>query len=81
MNIKKIRKILGWCAIINFGLLMFSSLVFLLAHDLIYEFYQTLIPISLETYIAIMLISMLFYKALIFVFNIIPYFVLRIVDN
>ena len=81
MDIKKVREILGWCSAINFVLLMFSSLMFLLIHDELYAFQQEFITMSVETYDAFMLIGLVFYKALIFVFNIIPYFVLRIVGN
>jgi len=81
MDIKKIRKILGWCAIINYGLLILAVILVLFVHDWIYELNQLFFTISVETYDAVLLITLAIWEVLIWVFNIIPYIVLRIVDK
>ncbi len=81
MDIKKIRKILGWCAIINYGLLILAVILTLFIHDWIYELNQLFFSVSVETYDAILLITLAFWEVLIWVFNIVPYIVLRIVDK
>ncbi len=81
MDIKKIRKILGWCAIINYGLLILAVILTLFIHDWMYELNQLFFSVSVETYDAVLLIILALWEVLIWVFNIVPYIVLRIVDK
>ena len=39
MNIDLIREVLGWSALINYGILIFWFLFFSLAHDWLYHFH------------------------------------------
>lgn len=78
MDIKRIRKIIGWCAVINYMLLFLAVILFLVAHDWIYEFNQLFFEVSEETYNMVLLIALAFWEVLIWVFNIVPYIVLRI---
>jgi hypothetical protein len=81
MESKKLQEVLGWCAAINFGLLIFSGFIFIFAHNWLYEIQYYFIPVSVETFDALWWLSLMLYKLLIFVFNFIPYFALRMVDN
>lgn len=81
MDTKKLQEILGWCSAINFGILMFTGLMFLIMQDWMYDFYQNLFTFSKESFYVVMLSSIALYKALVFVFNIIPYFALRIINK
>ena len=81
MDIKKIRKIAGWCAVINYALLFFVVILFLVAHDWMYEFNQLFFAVSVETYNSILLMTLALWEILIWVFSIVPYIVLRIVDK
>ena len=81
MDIKKIRKIAGWCAVINYGLLVLVVILFLIAHDWMYEFNQLFFAVSVETYNSILLMTLALWELFIWVFNIVPYIVLRIVDK
>lgn len=79
MDAKKIRKILGWCAVLNYGLLFFVVAVGYLAHDLAYEFSLLFFSVSVETYDALVIGTLAFWEVLIWFVCIIPYVVLWIV--
>ena len=79
MTIELLREVLGWCAIINMGGLLYWFLWVVIAHDLVYRIHNRMFKIPVETFNAIHYSGMLFFKIIIFVFIIIPYFVLLIV--
>jgi len=79
MTFDTLRGVLGWCAVINIGLLMFWSLLVTVAHDWVYRMHSKKFKISIETFDTINYAGITFFKIVIFVFNIIPYFALRIV--
>ncbi len=79
MSIEQIREILGWCAVMNLGLLIWWALFFLFAHDLVYRLHGKWFKLSVERFDAIHYAGMAFFKLTIFVFNIVPYFALHIV--
>ena len=74
MTIDILREVLGWCAVINIGLLLWWFLFFAFAHDWIYRMHSKWFKIPVETFNAIHYSGIAFYKIAIFVFNIIPYF-------
>ena len=80
MTIELIRSAFAWSAVINMGLLLWWLLFFTLAHDWIYRFHGKWFKISVETFDAIHYAGMAFFKIGIFVFNLVPYFALRIID-
>ena len=79
MTIELVRHALGWCGIINFGLLLSWFLVFMLAHDWIYRFHGKWFRLSVETFDAIHYAGMAFFKLGIFLLNIVPYIALLVV--
>ncbi|MCK5595173.1 hypothetical protein KAI19_03245 [bacterium] len=79
MTIDILREALGWCAVINIGLLLLWFLFFAFAHNLIYRKHSKWFKIPVETFNTIHYAGIAFYKIAILVFNVIPYFVLRIV--
>jgi len=79
MTVDILRGVLGWCAVINVGLLLWWFLLLAFAHDWVYRMHSKWFKIPLETFNAIHYAGMAFFKIAIFVFNIIPYFALRIV--
>jgi len=81
MTLEKFRSFLGWCAIINMGLLLFDILLFILAHDFFYQFHGKWVRMSVEQFDTIHYTGMLFYKMGIFLFNIVPYVALRIIEK
>ena len=79
MAVEIIRDILGWCSVINVGLLLWWLLVFTIAHDWIYNMHGKWFKLSIERFDTIHYAGMAFFKICIFLFNIVPYLALRIV--
>ena len=79
MTIEMIRAALGWCSIINIGLLLFWFLIILLAHDWVYNFHSKWFKLSVEKFDEIHYMGIAFFKVAVFVFNIVPYFALCII--
>ncbi len=76
-----IQHALGWCAVINLGILFFWWLVLMLAHDWVHRFHGKWFQLSRERFDAIHYASMALFKIAIFIFNIAPYIALRIVQG
>lgn len=70
---------LGWCSLINIGLLIFWFAIFSLAHDWIYRLHGRWFSLSVERFDAIHYGGMALYKMAIILFNLVPYLALRIV--
>ena len=79
MTIEIIRNFLAWCSVINIGLLLFWWLWFMLGHDFIFRIHGKWFKLSEEQFDAIHYALMGFFKIGIFLFNVVPYFALRIV--
>ncbi|MCK4840845.1 MAG: hypothetical protein KAT04_03055 [Methylococcales bacterium] len=77
MNIETIRELLAWCAVINFGILTIWFLGFTLARDKIYRLHGQWFKLSENSFDTIHYSAMAFYKLSIFMFNLVPYLVLR----
>jgi hypothetical protein len=79
MTIEIIRDVLGWCAVINIGLLLWWFLFLTLAHDWYYRFHSKWFNFSVDKFDAIHYAGMALFKIGILLFNLVPYFALRIV--
>ena len=79
MTVEIIRDILGWCSVINVGLLLWWLLIFTMAHDWIYKMHGKWFKLSVERFDTIHYAGMAFFKICIFLFNIVPHLALRIV--
>jgi len=79
MTVDILRGVLGWCSIINMGVLIFWFLMLVLAHDWVYHMHSKFFKVPVETFDAIHYAGGLFFKLFVFFFNIIPYFALCIV--
>jgi hypothetical protein len=79
MTLEIIRDALGWCIFINWILLAWWLLFFILAHDWMYRIHGKWFNLSVEKFDAIHYGGMAIFKTVIFVFNLVPYLALRIV--
>jgi Family of unknown function (DUF6868) len=79
MTAEIIRDVLGWCAVINVGLLLLWFLFFTLAHDWMYRIHGKWFKLSVERFDALHYAGMAFFKVCIWLFNIVPYLAIRIV--
>ena len=80
MTLDMVRNVLLWCSVINIGLVLWWFSFFTLAHDWIYRLHGKWFRISVESFDAIHYAGMGFFKICIFVFNVVPYLVLLIIE-
>ena len=81
MKIEQVQKFLGWCTVINFVLLGFTSIMLMLAHDWAYSIHGKMFNIAVETYDALLFGYLAFWKALVIVFVFIPYLAIRLLKK
>ena len=81
MSIAIVRKVLLWCAVINYGVLLVWFLFFLLARDWMYGLHSQWFHLSREQFDALHYVGMALYKIGILLFNLVPYITLRLVGR
>ncbi len=79
MEIQTLTTFFMWCAIINGGLLILWTTVFILAPDLVYRTQSSWFPIPRETYNVVIYSFLGLFKIVFIVFNVVPYLALLIV--
>lgn len=79
MTTELVLGVLGWCTVINFGILLFWWLCLMLAHDWVYRLHSKWFKLSVERFDEIHYSGITFFKICIFIFNLAPYFALRII--
>ena len=79
MTLEIIRDALGWCTVINFGLLFWWFLFFTLAHDWTYRMHSRWFNLTADRFDTLHYAGITFLKIGIFFFNLVPYLSLRIV--
>ena len=79
MTLEVVRDVLGWCGVINIGILSIWWLFFTFAHDLMYRTHGKWFKIPVETFDTIHYAGIICFKAFVFLFVIVPYLALRIV--
>jgi Family of unknown function (DUF6868) len=81
MSIAIVRKVLFWCTIINYGVLLVWWLCFLFAHDWMYQLHGRWFHLPVEQFDALHYAGMALYKVGILLLNLVPYIALRIVGR
>jgi hypothetical protein len=79
MTLEIIRAALGWCFIINLGILLLWAIILRLAGDWAYRMHSAWVKISRETFDGIHYGGMAAFKLGMILFNLAPYLALRIV--
>lgn len=79
MSIEILQSFLGWCTVINFGLLLLWAVGFMLAHAWIYRLHMKWFSMPVERFNAIHYAGMALFKICILFFNLVPYIALQIV--
>jgi hypothetical protein len=78
MTAGTLRRMLIWCAVINYGILIIWFVAFVLAHGWMYELHSRWFRISIEQFDAIHYAGMAIYKVGILLFNVVPFLALCI---
>ncbi len=79
MTMIEFQSVLGWCAIINFGVLMWWFLFLVFAHDWVYRQHQRWFKITESRFDEIHYSAFAYYKLSVFVLIVVPYLALKIV--
>ena len=79
MTLEMIRDALGWCTVINFGILLWWFLFFTLAHDWTYRMHSRWYNLTPDRFDTLHYAGITVFKIAIFFFNLGPYLSLRIV--
>ncbi len=79
LSIDIFRDMLGWCTVINFGLLLWWALFFMAAHDWTYRLHTRWFRLTVEQFDTIHYTGLAFFKVFILLFNLVPYLALRLV--
>lgn len=81
MELETLREFFMWCTIINLALLLFWTLWFRLAPDLIYRIQRPWIRSSQEQFNLVMYCYLGLFKILFLIFNLVPWIALLIVGD
>ncbi len=80
MTIEELRAVLGWCAVINYVLLLLWFFLFTGAHSWFYGMHKRWFNLmTVEKFDAFHYQMIGFFKIAWFIFNVVPYIALRIV--
>jgi hypothetical protein len=79
MTVENTLAVLGWCMVINFGVLLIWALAMMFAPNLTYRTQRLVTSISQEEFERTIYRMMGHYKLGILLFNLAPYIALRIV--
>jgi hypothetical protein len=79
MSIDALRKMVLWCTVINYGVLLVWFFFFIFAHDRIYLIHSRWFSLSVEQFDMLHYVGMSIYKIGILLLNVTPYIALHIV--
>lgn len=79
MALETVRSVLAWCSVINLLLLLWWFSFFFLAHDWTYRYHSRWFDIPEDRFDTIHYAGITLFKLGILLFNLVPYFALRIV--
>ena len=77
MTKDNLRIFLGWCTVINLGILLYWIIALVFARDLVFQTHTWWFEISEERFDEIHYTMMGYYKLAVLLFNVTPYLVLR----
>ena len=79
MELEMIRAFFAWCSVINMALLFLWALFFMFAHDWTYGIHSKWFNVSVEKFDAMHYAGIALFKMGVLLFNLVPYFALRII--
>lgn len=79
MTMEIFRAVLGWCAVINIGLMLWWGLFMMFAGDFVYRVHGKWFPMPRERFTELHYAGLMYFKVAVFALNVVPYLALRIV--
>ncbi len=79
LDLATLTRFLGWCTLLNLGLLLWISIWLMAAPEWVYRIQSRWFAMSRETFTVVMYAFLGLFKLLWIVFNLVPYLALRIV--
>ena len=80
MNVQFFTDFFMWCSIINGGLLVFWTLVYRIAPDLVYHLQFKWFPIQHENFKIVLYAYLALFKIFFIIFNLVPFLALLILS-
>ena len=77
MTREEIRKILGWCSVVNIGLFCVAMVGIRVMHDTAYRLFGVGFGVSVESFDALQMQGLIIYNIFILMFNVVPYVAMR----
>jgi hypothetical protein len=78
MTVETLKRMLAWCAVINYAILIIWFVAFVAAHDWLRELHTRWFRLSPDQFDFAHYLGMAVYKIGIMLFNLVPYLALRI---
>jgi hypothetical protein len=80
MTLEIVREVLGWCAVMNYSLLVLWFLMYAVAREWIFKLHGTWFLFSGDQFATVHYAGMALFKLGILLLNLAPYIALRIVE-
>ncbi len=81
ITLEAIQEILGWCSVINMGLLLVAAIAIATMRDAIMKIHSKMFSLSEEDLSRAYFQYLAQFKIVVLVFNLIPYIALRIIQG
>ncbi len=81
MTNEEIRKILGWCSVVNIGVFCVAMVGIRVLHDTPYLLFGIGFGVTVESFDALQMQGLIMYNIFILMFNVVPYFAMRMLEN
>jgi len=80
MDIQQVQSFFMWCSIINGSLLLFWTMMILMAPDLVYRTQYRFLPLTRDSFNNAMYLFIGLFKIFFLVFNLAPYLALLLIS-
>jgi hypothetical protein len=79
MELEMIRAFFAWCSVLNMGLLLLWAMFFMFAHDWTYRIHSKWFNMPIDKFDTMHYAGIALFKMGVLLFNLVPYFALRII--
>jgi hypothetical protein len=79
MSLEQLQTFLGWCTVINYAVLIFTTLLLVVFKKQIKSLHSIFFQLSPEKLESLYFKFLAYYKMLVIIFNLVPYVALRLI--